>query len=314
MPNSNRPLPLLDLPYPPGMVIALLLLLVFFCMLLGQGAILLTAWAAGYDLQTFLSSFDAMTGGGERNFFRLITLINHLFTFFVPALAIAVLLYRRDWLRSFQLDVRPEGRLLGLGALWIVLAFPLALLTYSLNKALPLPDWMVQLEDSTNSLIEGFLQMDSPWELIATLFVMALVPAIGEEMVFRGILQQNLERRLRSGVAAVWLGAVIFSAFHLQFQGFLPRVLLGATLGYLYYWTRNLWISIGAHFANNALQVLAAYFWGAEMAQLETEEQDTMPWGLVVGCTILFGGLAWHLYQITRSSSPEAIETQSFEE
>jgi len=92
------------------------------------------------------------------------------------------------------------------------------------------------------------------------LLVIAAIPAVSEELFFRGIVQTKLVAYFKNPHWAIWLGAVFFSAFHFQFEGFFPRIVLGAVLGYLYYWSINLWIPIILHFFNNAMLVSAPFF------------------------------------------------------
>jgi len=82
-------------------------------------------------------------------------------------------------------------------------------------------------------------------EVVINLLVIAILPALGEELVFRGVIQQKIAEQI-SVHGAIWLTAILFSTIHLQFQGFLPRMLLGAVLGYLFFWSKNLWIPIFA--------------------------------------------------------------------
>jgi membrane protease YdiL (CAAX protease family) len=105
------------------------------------------------------------------------------------------------------------------------------------------------------------LDVDSVGGLLVNIGLIAIVPAVGEELFFRGIIQQVLQTNLKSH-AAVWITAIIFSTIHFQFFGFIPRVLMGAFLGYLLVWTKNMWVPIIAHFANNAVAVLFYYFKG----------------------------------------------------
>lgn len=114
------------------------------------------------------------------------------------------------------------------------------------------------LEDTAGDLTEQMLQVDSIGGLLFNLLVIALIPAIGEELTFRGVLQQALTRRCNVHVA-VWLGAFIFSFIHFQFYGFLPRMFLGLLLGYLFYYSGSLWTSILMHFFNNGTAVVVAY-------------------------------------------------------
>ena len=114
------------------------------------------------------------------------------------------------------------------------------------------------MEDMAGDLTDRMLQVDTFWGLLGNLLVIALIPAIGEELTFRGVLQQALTRKMNVHVA-VFLTAFIFSFIHFQFYGFLPRMFLGLLLGYLFYYSGSLWTSILMHFVNNGAAVVVAY-------------------------------------------------------
>ena len=133
------------------------------------------------------------------------------------------------------------------------------------NKGLELPSFlssmeaqMQAMEEAARVLTERFLQTSSVGMLFVNLFVMAFLPALCEEMMFRGWLQRRLSSSVNIHVA-VWVTAFVFSAIHFQFYGFIPRMLIGAVLGYMYYYTGSLWAPILAHFVNNAAAVLVAF-------------------------------------------------------
>ena len=122
----------------------------------------------------------------------------------------------------------------------------------------PLYESLRTKEDAAARLIEQFLYMPSPLELLQSLVVVALIPALGEELLFRGVVQPLVSKSY--GIhAGVWITAFAFSFIHFQFFGFFPRLLLGALLGYLAVWSGSLWYAIAAHFANNAMAVLGYY-------------------------------------------------------
>ena len=115
------------------------------------------------------------------------------------------------------------------------------------------------MEQRALELTTLFLTMNSASDLFFNLFLIALIPAIGEELFFRGVVQQYLQKILKNPHLGVCLTACVFSAIHMQFFGFLPRFLLGLILGYLFFYSGNLWMSVLGHFINNALGVLLAY-------------------------------------------------------
>lgn len=291
--------------FPPHLVLLMLLLLVFLFMIIGQGLGYGLTYLTGLDLQAFLNNQEIDATLRERNILRGVAAFNQFFTFWAPALMLGWFLYRREWTKELSLDRSPGYYWPANGMLWIIGAFPLAQAIFWFNKtAIPLPDWMRDMEDSTGGLLRALLVMDSPWEFLFSLFVMGLLPAVGEELVFRGFLQRQLGRTRLGEHAAMWVSALIFSAIHFQFEGFLPRVLLGALLGYLYFWSRNLWVPIAAHFANNAIQVTAAYVAQDLFLKIDEAPENPFPWQ-VSAISVLW--VLWLGYQLwnRRISPPE---------
>jgi len=153
-----------------------------------------------------------------------------------------------------------------LAILTMIVSLPVINLAIELNEKMNLPemlksveDWMRGTESKTAELTEAFLHTKSVNGLLVNIFMIALLPAIGEELFFRGYLQRIFGEWLKNVHVAIFITAIIFSTFHMQFFGFLPRVILGIMLGYLFYWSGSLWLPVGAHFFNNAAAVIVAY-------------------------------------------------------
>jgi len=140
---------------------------------------------------------------------------------------------------------------------------PFVHFTSGLNGAIPIPgafgEWAAAKEAEVMQLTLRFMDMPNVGLLLFNLFMIALLPALGEELLFRGIIQRMCVRQGLNVHLAVWAAAVIFSAIHLQFLSFIPRVLMGVVLGYLLAWSGNMWYPIIAHFANNAVAVMLYY-------------------------------------------------------
>ncbi len=135
------------------------------------------------------------------------------------------------------------------------------------NAKLSFPDfmgwletWMRNKEDVAAEITTAFLNVNTVRGLLFNIFMIGILPALGEELLFRGVVQRILTRWANSYHWGIWLAAILFSALHLQFYGFLPRMLLGALFGYLLVWTGSLWVPIAAHFINNTLAVVFYYF------------------------------------------------------
>ena len=233
---------------------------------------------AGLDPSQLLGS----EGGGmprlTRDALRMSTLLTHLCTFSIPALGLAHAWYREGWQEATGL-LRPRnwaGLLYGVG--FVVIGFPLAQYLYWWNLQFPLPPALAEMERSAGEVVKAFIVMDGPMELVLNLLIVGFVAAFGEELVFRAWVQPRLHARLRNDHVAVWATAILFSAIHFQFAGFLPRMLLGGLLGYLYLWGRNLWIPIAAHFFFNSAQLVAQYFFAEKMDQIDPEKIDQPHW------------------------------------
>ena len=193
---------------------------------------------------------------------RMMQLISAIGTFLFPALAVA-------WLCSPDPEAylcikrKTDTKILLLVLASMILMSPTVTLTALLNKQMVLPSFMAPVEawmqtqealaeQLTNTLLAG----DGLLTFLSNLVVMALMAGITEEFLFRGALQRIIGQWTANHHIVIWSAAILFSAFHLQFYGFLPRMLLGAYFGYLLYWRRNIWIPVFAHFANNAFAVI----------------------------------------------------------
>jgi len=252
----------------------------------------------GFEFQSLTENFGEGSPLAERNTIRLAAFLNHLFTFLIPAIVASYLFYKKDWLSYQRMDAAPITKYLLMGTLMIIVAFPFVIMTYWLNSLVPLPEALTNMEDATAEMIKGLMIMDSPMELVFNLIVIAIMPAVAEEMIFRGIVQDSLEKMITNPHVAILVASIIFSAIHMQFEGFLPRMVLGMILGYLFYWTRNLWIPIIAHAVNNGSQVIISYFRPEEMANMEPTALDSsiaLP-GII--SLILTIGISWYILKM----------------
>ena len=167
-------------------------------------------------------------------------------------------------------------------------------------------EWAREQENLAEKFTKFFTTFDSTGEFLFGLLVIAVLPAIGEELVFRGMLQPELYRATGNHHAAIWISAIIFSAFHMQFFGFVPRMLLGALFGYLYVWSGNLFLAMFAHFVNNGFSVLMMYLYQKGVITVDMESSDSAPWSVALIFTIVFAGLLYYFkkyHDLTNQSS-----------
>ncbi|MEY2704511.1 MAG: hypothetical protein RL407_573 [Bacteroidota bacterium] len=140
----------------------------------------------------------------------------------------------------------------------------------------PLEQWMREMETQLMELTRFLTDFQSISELLLGILVIGVLAGIGEEVFFRGVIQPKLQGYLRSPHWGIWLTAIIFSAIHVQFYGFLPRLFLGALFGYMYHYTGSLIYPILAHILNNSLTLLAVYLSNQGHLSIDMESTDTV--------------------------------------
>ena len=205
------------------------------------------------------------------NALKWVQFIQSTAMFLLPPLCMAYLWSKQplDWLKVKGERLKVKGESLWAVMLMLV-ALPAINLLGHLNQQMTLPaflepleQWMKTSEESAKVLTEQFLNVTTFSGLIINLLLMALLPAVAEELTFRGVLMnffevkgERLNAKGKRTHWAIWCSAILFSAIHMQFYGFVPRMLMGALFGYMLVWTSNLWVPILMHFTNNAMAVL----------------------------------------------------------
>ena len=188
------------------------------------------------------------------NYLKLLQLFSAIGLFVAPTLLYA---YLTDFDYKLLFNFKRQSAFLVIVIMMLITPFIGWLL--EMNMSIPFPDWILRLGNDSEKIVASFLKMNHLGDLLFNLLVIAIAPAIGEELLFRGYLQQSFSKWLSSPHVAIIVTAVLFSAIHLHFQGFFPRFILGVLLGYLFYWSGSLWLPILAHFTNNAQAVIFSY-------------------------------------------------------
>lgn len=279
------------------------LLILLACLTVGS---LLTAGIVRYygitDLEALISTAGYDMPAFERHVLQVVLGANQAFTFIVPSVLFVLAFHLAQPWTFLQLRRRPSIHQVGLALILALAAFPIAQLLLQLNQWIPLGAQATAMEARAAKLTEALLHMEGLPSLLATLLVVAVLPAIGEELVFRGILQRYLERY--GAAVAIWASAVIFSAFHMQFAGFLPRLFLGAMLGYLLYWSGSLWLPIFAHLLNNGVQVLVVYIaqQRGTIDSLSAADAPSLHWSAYLMAILLFGAVSYRLHQLRNTN------------
>jgi membrane protease YdiL (CAAX protease family) len=222
---------------------------------------------------------------------------------FVVAAFIFAKIQSSDWLT--YLNLKKFNLVLAILTLLIILSFsPLLEFSNELNKNMVLPKflneleaWMKLKEAQMAEMTKQLLVMKSIPVLLINLLMLAIIPAVGEEFIFRGCLQKIFGRWIGNYHIAIWITAIIFSAIHFQFYGFMPRMLLGALFGYLLVWSGSLWLPILAHFMNNGVAVVTAYVFQQQGKPLELMyESDPASQPVFIASIAVMAVLLWYFY------------------
>jgi uncharacterized protein len=192
---------------------------------------------------------------------RLMQMLQSIGMLIAPALMLLYLWQHQSGTRSVFRSPDRQAMLLSIALFPTLL--PFVNFVADINAQVELPGafgaWAAEKETALALLTERFLDMPHLGGLLLNLFMIALLPALGEELFFRGVVQRLLGQWSGSVHLSVWLAAILFSTIHMQFLGFVPRVLMGALLGYLFAWSGNLWYPIIAHMVNNGAAVILSY-------------------------------------------------------
>lgn len=123
----------------------------------------------------------------------------------------------------------------------------------------PLEQWLKAQEMGAQEATSQVVDVSSPFDLCLTILLVGILTGLCEETFFRGALQQIFICGTKKGHLAVWISALIFSAMHFQFYGFVPRLVLGAFFGYMYLWSGSLWVPVVGHAINNTAVVVLTW-------------------------------------------------------
>ena len=200
----------------------------------------------------------------DGNLFAMLTM-QDILAFILPAVVTMAIIYRRPF-HVMGLDRAPSWLAIAIVIVFYVISLPAMNWLVEMNKAMSLPSWMAGIEqamraaeDNAAEVTQEMLNINSVGQLILCVLVVGVMAGLSEEMLFRGAMLRTMQDSRLGKHAVVWITAILFSAFHLQFYGFVPRMLLGVWLGYLFVWTGSLWVPIIAHTLNNSTVVLMSY-------------------------------------------------------
>lgn len=278
------------------------------CFVIGSAAVI-PIWI-GMTGKSVLTMEKDMFNPAYVNAIKVIQVVSTIIVFFVPAIITARIASVKPFHRlGFQKGVKVNRAITAI--LILFCALPLVGFLAEVNKAIPITASMKKMFDAMESQyaeqVKLMATFKTPLDYVIALFIIALMPAIVEEMFFRGAMQNIFMRWFQTPWLVIFITALIFSAIHFSWYGFIPRLALGMVLGYIFYYTGNLWYSIIAHFFNNALMVTILYWQYTKDKKIDMEVGDSAPWWAgAISAALVIG-----LFMLLRKISETKVEPDS---
>lgn len=224
--------------------------------------LLLSFWFIGIVLgSTIAHMLLGEDSYATANNIRISNAIGTIFMFLIPATI--HMFFFADTKGDFLVQKNTNTITVVLGILIILCIQPFVEVVNYYNNLITLPeswsgmqDFFEKSKEMSEQTIQLLISDKSIANLIINLIVIAILPGIVEELYFRGCLQEAILKSTKNKHIAIWITAILFSVMHFQLEGLFPRILLGALLGYLYIWTKNIWVPIIVHIVNNAMVII----------------------------------------------------------
>lgn len=237
--------------------------------------------------------------------YKIYFLVSSLGAFVFTALVFSIVFARQKPREYFGYKrVFPPAKQFALVAIIAVVAVPIISYIAYLTRQITMPaEWAdaMNLQRTNDSIGNAIIRADNIPVLLFNLCVMAIAPALGEELLFRGAFMQTFYRLFGNRIhIAVFTVAFLFSAVHLQVYNFLAIMMMGVLFGYLYYWSGNIMVSVWAHFFNNALAVLSGYLYTLNPSQEVYATEYEFGWQIALICSVVFVLAVIAFYKVTR--------------
>lgn len=240
---------------------------------------------------------------------KIIQIVNQAFGLLFPAVLFALFASRNPG-KYLRFGTRQWPVMMIASAALIVTAQPVIGWLGEMNARLVLPEslsgletWLENSEQQAARLTEAFLSTTTYTGLAVNVLMIGILPALAEEIVFRGVLQRLFGKLVGNMHWGIIISAIMFAGIHLQFYGFLPRFALGLVFGYLFLWTGNLWIPITAHFINNLLSVATEFLFRKGLIGIDSTELGNTGNIFLIVAAFIISGLLLFWFQRKRSGA-----------
>lgn len=253
-----------------------------------------------YHTPNMLEASDPVTA------IRITQMLSTIGAFLIPALLFA---YCQDrmWFNYNAANRKPPYSMTNIVLILSITLLPIVGVLSAFNQNImpqegAVAEFMRNMEEAANHILELVTRQHTTWDLIANLLIFAVLAGVCEEFFFQGALQPLMMKWTKNPHIGILITALIFSALHFQFYGFIPRFVLGVYLGYLFFWSRSLWLPILAHVLHNALSILIDYTLqgrGIDTDNLQfTDMRGSIP--TAISCTLVSAMAIVYLWRTYR--------------
>lgn len=257
-------------------------------------------------LYAIISGNDIMS----LNSLRFMQISSQIFTFVLPPILYAMLVKERPFKSLGFSKSTILWLILGVAMMYTIL--PLNSIFTEWNANIKFPEslasfekLMQDLQENATEIMMRFINVDTIGGLILNLFMIAGLAALGEELLFRSVIQTSLIRICKNAHIGIFIASAIFSLFHMEFYGLLPRLVLGLLMGYMYYYSRSIWIPMAMHFANNGTIVFLYYLNNIGAINIDVESFGETNIFVLILSIITMVALFWFTIKLNKKEGLE---------
>ena len=257
-------------------------------------------------LYAIISGNDIMS----LNSLRFMQISSQIFTFVLPPILYAMLVKERPFKSLGFSKSTILWLILGVAMMYTIL--PLNSIFTEWNANIKFPEslasfekLMQDLQENATEIMMRFINVDTIGGLILNLFMIAVLAALGEELLFRSVIQTSLIRICKNAHIGIFIASAIFSLFHMEFYGLLPRLVLGLLMGYMYYYSRSIWIPMAMHFANNGTIVFLYYLNNIGAINIDVESFGETNIFVLILSIIAMVALFWFTIKLNKKEGLE---------
>lgn len=252
-------------------ITAIIILSTFFIFLVLGILIAILVFRINFFESSYI--FTDLTNPDNVNIIKFLQIVQSTGLFLVPPFLLGYL-FENNSFKYLKLKTNPSFIPVLITSLIMIAAIPLINFLASINAQMKLPEifsglesWMKIKETEAQAITDAFFKVNTLSGFFVNILMIAIIPAFGEEFLFRGVIQRIFKDWTKNIHWAIFITAFLFSAMHLQFYGFIPRFIMGLFFGYIFAWSGSIWLPIAAHFINNCFAVLFSYLMHLNMVE-----------------------------------------------